>query len=475
MITVRLRAGVSFLAVLLALIPAAVLAQTGAGIHHRADRRRVGRRRAGRHRHGHQPGDQRRLRRGHQRIGQLHDPQRRTRHLRRQGGDDRVPHLGDRPAGRSRPGRSRASISRWGSGAVAETVSVVSVSPILQTETSTVGEVISGNTVQSLPLNGRNTGQLALLLPGHRDLQPARVHQHRRRQQQPSVRQRQPRADQQLHRRWPGRQRDRRQPRRVPAKPGRDRRDQRRDQQLRRRRRQRRRRVDQQRHQVGHEQVLAATRSSSTGTATSTRTRGRTTDPRAAKQERKQHIYGGTLGGPIVSNSLFFFADYQGSRQDAPGETLASVAPEAWRRGDLSSLTAQLRDPLTGLPFAGNQIPVERFSATARAILNDLANYPLPNRTVSGRHHRQLRRRHPARDPRAPGRRAARLEPVGEQQVLRPLLVRPLQGPPRRAALPAGPDDRQRPAVRQRRLQLEPRVRIVDGQRAAGRLQQHAR
>jgi hypothetical protein len=28
-----------------------------------------------------------------------------------------------------------------------------------------VGEVISGNTVQSLPLNGRNPGQLALLLP----------------------------------------------------------------------------------------------------------------------------------------------------------------------------------------------------------------------------------------------------------------------------------------------------------------------
>ena len=105
----------------------------------------------------------------------------------------------------------------------------------------------------------------------------------------------------------------------------------------------------------------------------------------AKKQERKQHIYGGTLGGPIVNNSLFFFADYQGSRQDAPGETLASVAPETWRRGDLSSMTTvQIKDPVTGVPFPGNQIPVERFSATARAILNDLANYPLPNRNVPG-------------------------------------------------------------------------------------------
>ena len=109
--------------------------------------------------------------------------------------------------------------------------------------------------VQSLPLNGRNTGQLALLLPGHHHLQPARLHQHRQRQHEPAVRQRQPRADQQLHGRRPRRQRDDRQPRRLPAEPRRARRDQRRDQQLRGRHRQRRRRGDQQRHQVGREPV----------------------------------------------------------------------------------------------------------------------------------------------------------------------------------------------------------------------------
>ena len=62
----------------------------------------------------------------------------------------------------------------------------------------------------------------------------------------------------------------------------------------------------------------------------------------------------------------------------------ASVAPEAWRRGDLSTVSTQIRDPLTGLPFPGNQIPASRISATARALLNDTANYPLPNRTVPG-------------------------------------------------------------------------------------------
>jgi hypothetical protein len=51
-------------------------------------------------------------------------------------------------------------------GALQESVEVAGVAPILQTETPTVGEVISGNTAQSLPLNGRNIGQLALLLTG---------------------------------------------------------------------------------------------------------------------------------------------------------------------------------------------------------------------------------------------------------------------------------------------------------------------
>src|SRR5436190_14383403 len=51
-------------------------------------------------------------------------------------------------------------------GALAEMIVVTGVSPVLQTESATVGEVISGTTMAALPLNGRNTGQLSLLLPG---------------------------------------------------------------------------------------------------------------------------------------------------------------------------------------------------------------------------------------------------------------------------------------------------------------------
>ena len=104
----------------------------------------------------------------------------------------------------------------------------------------------------------------------------------------------------------------------------------------------------------------------------------------AAKPERRQDIFGGTLGGPLVKSKLFIFGDYQGTRYDAPGFENLSVAPEAWRRGDLSSVSSVIRDPLTGQTFAGNQIPAGRISPIARSILSNPSLYPLPNRTVSG-------------------------------------------------------------------------------------------
>ena len=51
-------------------------------------------------------------------------------------------------------------------GALEDTVEVTAQSPVLQTETATVGEVLSGRTLESMPLNGRNPSQLALLMPG---------------------------------------------------------------------------------------------------------------------------------------------------------------------------------------------------------------------------------------------------------------------------------------------------------------------
>src|SRR5206468_3241405 len=52
--------------------------------------------------------------------------------------------------------------------------------------------------------------------------------------------------------------------------------------------------------------------------------------------------------------------------------------------GDFSGISTVIRDPLTGQPFPGNVVPASRISPVARAILNNTALYPLPNRGVSG-------------------------------------------------------------------------------------------
>ena len=63
-------------------------------------------------------------------------------------------------------------------GAVSEVVTVSSTAPQLETETSEMGQVISGQTATTLPLNGRNYAQLAQLSAGVAPSEPgSRVHQ----------------------------------------------------------------------------------------------------------------------------------------------------------------------------------------------------------------------------------------------------------------------------------------------------------
>jgi hypothetical protein len=93
--------------------------------------------------------------------------------------------------------------------------------------------------------------------------------------------------------------------------------------------------------------------------------------------------YGGTLGGPVVHNKLFFFASYEGTRDKQELTRTVSVPTAAVRAGDLSVSTAPIYDPFTGAAngtgrtqFAGNVIPADRMDPTARQLLGML---PLPN------------------------------------------------------------------------------------------------
>ncbi|MCC7339682.1 MAG: carboxypeptidase regulatory-like domain-containing protein [Bryobacterales bacterium] len=84
----------------------------------------------------------------------------------------------------------------------------------------------------------------------------------------------------------------------------------------------------------------------------------------------KRNQFGGTLGGPIVRNKLFFFGSYQGTvLRNISGTSSAIVPTDAQRRGDFSSFTKAILDPVSGSPFAGNQIPLSRFHPVSAELL----------------------------------------------------------------------------------------------------------
>jgi len=81
--------------------------------------------------------------------------------------------------------------------------------------------------------------------------------------------------------------------------------------------------------------------------------------------EFKRHQYGATIGGPIIKDKLFFFGGYQGQRQTKFQTTAPNVPLTEYWSGDLSKMSQVARDPSTGLPFPGNIIPPQRISTIA--------------------------------------------------------------------------------------------------------------
>jgi hypothetical protein len=89
-----------------------------------------------------------------------------------------------------------------------------------------------------------------------------------------------------------------------------------------------------------------------------------------------QNQFGGSIGGPILKNRLFYFGSYQGTRfSTAQNGQIAFVPNAAERSGDFSDLLpgTQLVNPNTGAPYLNNNIPV---SPIATYILSQV---PLPN------------------------------------------------------------------------------------------------
>ena len=110
-----------------------------------------------------------------------------------------------------------------------------------------------------------------------------------------------------------------------------------------------------------------------------------------SKPEGTQSIFGGTVGGPVIKNRLFYFGSWERFTESRGIQETFTVPTDRMRRGDFSEVLAaypnfRIYDPLTGAAngtgrevFPGAVIPANRLSPIAGRI-NEV--YPAPNTTA---------------------------------------------------------------------------------------------
>lgn len=116
------------------------------------------------------------------------------------------------------------------------------------------------------------------------------------------------------------------------------------------------------------------------------------------RPDSKMNQYGADLGGPILKNKIFFFGSYGGVKKTFSNTANLRMPSMAMRNGDFSALCTtfsngvcakgtQLYNPFTGDPFINNQIPTSMFTPQSKELLTylptptDLNSPALPNST----------------------------------------------------------------------------------------------
>ena len=97
---------------------------------------------------------------------------------------------------------------------------------------------------------------------------------------------------------------------------------------------------------------------------------------------------GGTFGGPIIHNKLFFFTSYEGDFLHNGNANIVTVPTDAIRTGLMTASPTPIYDPATGnadgtgrTAFPGNVIPAGRISSISQKVV---ALIPEPNITGAG-------------------------------------------------------------------------------------------
>lgn len=118
------------------------------------------------------------------------------------------------------------------------------------------------------------------------------------------------------------------------------------------------------------------------------------------KPELRYNMFGGTVGGPIIKNKLFFFADYQAQRMVTAGATGAQLLTASARQGNFGQLCTNFggsfvggvcqggtgvqlvfpSGPNAGQPIPNNDLAAAGLSAStvASALFGMQKYYPLP-------------------------------------------------------------------------------------------------
>ncbi len=94
------------------------------------------------------------------------------------------------------------------------------------------------------------------------------------------------------------------------------------------------------------------------------------------KPKQSYNEFGGTVGGPLVKNKVFYFVSYESIRDHKTVDNTVSVPLPAMLRGDLSLSPTPIYDPLSGNPDGSGRTQFQVFPGDANYGLCNTATNP---------------------------------------------------------------------------------------------------